>query len=193
MSLTVLLGRATQSIPSEPSSFTQANKDDHWRQAMSKEFGSLVQNSMNIVGCKWVYHLKQRSDGTIGYKARLWILGTDVSHHKHGLLLIQTAVQLLHGYGLAGAKPIFTPHSGLKLNNNIDGDLLTDVTEFGQLVGALQYLTMTRSEISDAVNFVCQFMQAPRSLHLLAAKRILQYIKGSPQFGLSLFKCSSFT
>lgn len=134
-----------------------------------------------------------RSDGTIGYKARLWILGTDVSHHKHGLLLIQTAVQLLHGYGLAGAKPIFTPHSGLKLNNNIDGDLLTDVTEFGQLVGALQYLTMTRSEISDAVNFVCQFMQALRSLHLLAAKRILRYIKGSPQFGLSLFKCSSFT
>lgn len=78
------------------------------------------------------------------------------------------------------------------MNNNIDGDLLTDVTEFGQLVGALQYLTMTRSEISDAVNFVCQFMQALRSLHLLAAKRILQYIKGSPQFGLSLFKCSSF-
>lgn len=57
------------SFPCEPTSFTQANTNEHWRQAMSEEFNSLVHNqtwssvpsdpSMNIVGCKWAYRLKQ--------------------------------------------------------------------------------------------------------------------------------------
>uniref|UniRef100_A0A2N9H2H0 Reverse transcriptase Ty1/copia-type domain-containing protein n=1 Tax=Fagus sylvatica TaxID=28930 RepID=A0A2N9H2H0_FAGSY len=52
-------------------------------------------------------------------------------------------------------------------------DLLTS------LVGALQYLTFTRPDISFAVNQVCQFMHSPTDIHLTAAKCILRCLSGS--------------
>jgi hypothetical protein len=66
----------------EPTSFTAANKSVDWRAAMTSEFNALLQNGtwtlvpkephMNIVGCKWIYKLKRKSDGTVyRYKARL--------------------------------------------------------------------------------------------------------------------------
>ena len=46
-------------------------------------------------------------------------------------------------------------------------------------MGALQYTTITRPEISFAVNKVCQFMANPLETHWTAVKRILRYLKGS--------------
>lgn len=51
-------------------------------------------------------------------------------------------------------------------------------------MGALQYLTFTRPDITYAVNQVCQFMHDPRDVHLKAAKRILRYVKGTLSDGL---------
>lgn len=123
-----------------------------------------------------------------------YFLGMEVTHHKQGLLLTQSKyiVQLLHDYGFDGAKPVSTPLSGLRLSK-ADGELLSDPIEFRQLVGALQYLTMTRPDISYVVNSVCQFMQTPRIPHLLAAKRILRYLKDTPQHGLLFTRSTSFT
>jgi histone deacetylase 1/2 len=45
------------------------------------------------------------------------------------------------------------------------------------MVGALHYLTLTRSDISYAVNKVCQYLYAPTTMHWTAAKRILIYVK----------------
>ena len=63
-------------------------------------------------------------------------------------------------------------------------DVLSDPTSYRSLVGALQYATFTRPYITFAVNHVCQFMHAPTSLHLIAAKRILCYLKGSINLGI---------
>lgn len=52
------------------------------------------------------------------------------------------------------------------------------------MVGALQYCTITRPDISYAVNQLCQFMHDPREPHWTAAKRVLRYLKGSIDFGL---------
>ena len=59
-----------------------------------------------------------------------------------------------------------------------DGDPLSpdDATEYRSLVGGLQYLTITRPDVSYAVNRVCQFLHAPRTSHWSAVKRILRYI-----------------
>ncbi|XP_041009507.1 uncharacterized mitochondrial protein AtMg00810-like [Juglans microcarpa x Juglans regia] len=60
-----------------------------------------------------------------------------------------------------------------------------------ELVGSLNYLTITRPDISFAVQQVSQFMRAPRHLHLAAARCILRYLKGTATRGLFFHKESS--
>jgi histone deacetylase 1/2 len=66
----------------EPYTLNQALKDPHWTRAMDQEIAALHHNhtwylvakpsDVNIVGCKWVYKLKHKPDGSIDrYKARL--------------------------------------------------------------------------------------------------------------------------
>jgi hypothetical protein len=74
-----LLRAFVASLPSpaknEPVSYHQASKDPHWCAAMQDEFNTLLSNqtwslvprhpSMNIVGSKWVYKIKEKPDGSI--------------------------------------------------------------------------------------------------------------------------------
>ncbi|KAI5344101.1 hypothetical protein L3X38_011978 [Prunus dulcis] len=75
---------ATCSDPTsiEPTSFTQASKYSHWQDAMNDEYDALMKNQtwsvvpatsrMNVVGCKWVFKVKRKADGSLDrYKARL--------------------------------------------------------------------------------------------------------------------------
>lgn len=66
------------------------------------------------------------------------------------------------------------------------GTLFADPTLYRSMVGALQYLTFTRPDISYAVQQVCMHMHAPRSIHWDALKRIIRYIKGTSHYGLTL-------
>lgn len=59
-------------------------------------------------------------------------------------------------------------------------------TNYGSVVGALQYLTITRPDISYAVNKVCQFKQTPSFTQLVVVKRIIPYIKETISHGLML-------
>lgn len=60
----------------------------------------------------------------------------------------------------------------------------SDTALFRSLVGCLQYLTFTRPDIAYSVNSVCQFLHSPTEDHMLAAKRILRYVKGSMDNGI---------
>ncbi|XP_026435091.1 uncharacterized protein LOC113332796 [Papaver somniferum] len=85
-----------------------------------------------------------------------------------------------------GVKPIHTP---LSTSGDISSDrstLLTDATEYRNIVGALQYLTFTRPDLAYAVNKVCQFMHAPTGFHWSLVKRILCYLKNTATFGIFL-------
>ncbi|KAM0070796.1 putative RNA-directed DNA polymerase [Helianthus debilis subsp. tardiflorus] len=64
------------------------------------------------------------------------------------------------------------------------GDLFSDATLYRSIVGALQYLTITRPDISYAVNQVSQFLHAPTTAHFQEVKRILRYLKGTISYGL---------
>jgi hypothetical protein len=66
------------------------------------------------------------------------------------------------------------------------GTPVSDPTQYLSLVGALQYLTFTRPDISYAVQQVCLHMHDPRDVHLLAVKRILRYLHGTLGHGLLL-------
>ncbi|GKD64746.1 retrovirus-related pol polyprotein from transposon TNT 1-94 [Tanacetum coccineum] len=61
------------------------------------------------------------------------------------------------------------------------------------IVGSLQYLAITRPDVSFAVNKLSQFMHAPTQLHLQALKRVLRYLKGTIHHGLFLNRKSAIT
>jgi len=58
--------------------------------------------------------------------------------------------------------------------------------EYQQLVGALLYLSAwTRPDIAFAVNQAAKFMSNPGANHMVAAKRILRYLKGTAHLGIT--------
>ena len=65
-----------------------------------------------------------------------------------------------------------------------EGYVLPDQTMFRQLIGILNYLTVSRPDISLVVQQVSLFMQAPPHLHLLVVLRIIQYLLGTSTRGL---------
>ena len=88
------------------------------------------------------------------------------------------------------AKPSKSPCSSTSKLSKYDGDLLNDPTVYRHIVGSLQYCTLTRLEIAFSVNQLCQHLHAPTSTHLSIAKRVLRYLKGTPDHGLFYSKGS---
>ncbi|KAF5451779.1 hypothetical protein F2P56_026853 [Juglans regia] len=82
------------------------------------------------------------------------------------------------------AKPVSFPMSSSHQLSLFDGNPCPGETLFRSVVGALQYLSLTRPDISFAVNKVCQFMHKPTDIHWTAVKQILRYLKFSIDFGL---------
>jgi hypothetical protein len=60
------------------------------------------------------------------------------------------------------------------------------------------YLTNTRPDISFATNTLSQYLAEPRPVHLVAAKHVMRYLKGTLDLGLCYngdheFKLSGYT
>lgn len=65
-------------------------------------------------------------------------------------------------------------------------DTLQDPHNYISIVGALQYVTLTRPEVVYSVNKVCQFLSAPLESHWRSMKRILRYLGSTSTHGLLL-------
>jgi hypothetical protein len=121
-----------------------------------------------------------------------YFLGIEVKEENAGITLSQRkyAQDLLTRVGMVGCKPCTTPLSASEKLSSYEGTPLSskDSTRYRSIVGALQYLTLTRPDLSYAVNQVCQFLRAPTSTHWAAVKRILRYIKHTINLGLHIQK-----
>jgi hypothetical protein len=108
----------------------------------------------------------------LGLEFQIIHTGTLLHQHKYTEEVISLA-------GLQMGNSVLTP---LEVNVKLcqeEGELLSDPSLYRQLVGSLNYLTITRPDISFAVQQVSQFMQAPRHLHLAVVRRIIRYLKGT--------------
>lgn len=117
-----------------------------------------------------------------------FFLGIQAVRSSQGLHLRQAKyiLDLLSRSKMMGAKPFSSPCiTGSKMSNAA-GDPLspTDITTYRQTVGALQYCTLTHSDIAFSMNRLCQQMHNPSTLHWTAAKRVLRYLKGTIDHGL---------
>uniref|UniRef100_A0A2N9GUP3 Uncharacterized protein n=1 Tax=Fagus sylvatica TaxID=28930 RepID=A0A2N9GUP3_FAGSY len=112
------------------------------------------------------------------------ITGNSLSAVSDIISQLSTAFELKD---LAASTPIATT----PLLTSTSTECLSDPTPYRSLVGALQYATFTRPDITFAVNRVCQFMHKPSPAHFVAAKRILRYLKGTLDRGI-LFQPGPF-
>jgi histone deacetylase 1/2 len=124
-----------------------------------------------------------------------YVLGMEVKKVQSGIVLTQDkyATNLLRRVNMLSCKPVSTPlstseklsaHEGVPLGPN-------DAKNYRSIVGALQYLTLTRPDISFSVNKVCQFLHAPTDTHWSTVKRILRYIRQNTKIGLKIRKSNS--
>ncbi|XP_071681765.1 uncharacterized protein [Lolium perenne] len=124
-----------------------------------------------------------------------YFLGIEVKKFNQGIILTQEkyASDLLNRVGLKGCKTLSTPLSASEKLSVTEGELLgpKDSTRYRSIVGALQYLTLTRPDIAFSVNKVCQFLHAPTTVHWTAVKRILRYVSGTVSLGLTFRRSSS--
>ena len=98
----------------------------------------------------------------------------------------QYALDLLDRAGMTDCKPVGTPAEAQPKLSDTAGQPATDAALYRSIVGALQYLTLTRPDIQFAVQQVCLHMHSHRDVHWSLVKRILRYIRGTPTFGLHL-------
>jgi histone deacetylase 1/2 len=124
-----------------------------------------------------------------------YFLGLEVAHSDSGLTLTQQKYShdLLRRAGMLQCKSTPTPMSATDKLSAFDGELLSsdEATEYRSVVGGLQYLLITRPDISFAVNRVCQYLHAPRDPHWSAVKRILRYVCHTASYGLHLQPATS--
>jgi hypothetical protein len=126
--------------------------------------------------------------GTLNY-----FLGLEVTHSATGIFLSQLKYtrDLLLRVDLLDSKLVGTPMI-VSQHLTTDGNPFHSLTTYQFLVGALQYLTITRPDITHVVNSISQFMHALSEHHFQAVKRIPRYIKGTLHFGLKITPSTTF-
>ncbi|XP_028122362.1 uncharacterized protein LOC114319536 [Camellia sinensis] len=121
--------------------------------------------------------------GTVSY-----FLGILVQTLSHGYFLSQAkyATELLHKAGLTDCKPCFTSLTikASSHSSSLDGLPFSNPSLYRNIVGGLQYLTITRPDLALAVNQACQHMHLPTNADFQAVKRLLRYVKGTLHHGL---------
>jgi hypothetical protein len=124
-----------------------------------------------------------------------YFLGIQVTKYSGRLHLRQSkyVLDLLNRTHMAESKPYRAPCIAGSKMPKYDGEPPSDPAAYRHIVGALQYVTLTRPDIAYSVNQLCQHMHAPTSTHLTAAKRVLRYLKGTLNSGLYFCKGPSLS
>ena len=100
--------------------------------------------------------------GSINY-----FLGFEAHRDQISIFLSQTKYlnDLLKKANMFNAKPCPTPMSTGKKLSKQDNSPFDQPTIYRSVIGGLQYLTMTRPDISFTVNKLSQFLQSPTVNH----------------------------
>jgi hypothetical protein len=117
-----------------------------------------------------------------------------VTHDSHGLFLSQRQyiLDLLTRASMLDCQPSRTPvDTSSKLSS--DKEPFSDAPLYRSLAGALQYLTLTRPELSYAIQQARLFMHDPHVPHYNHVKRILRYLKGTLDHGVHINNSSPTT
>ncbi|RVW54721.1 Retrovirus-related Pol polyprotein from transposon RE1 [Vitis vinifera] len=126
-------------------------------------------------------HFQTKDLGKLKY-----FLGIEIAQSSSGVVLSQRkyVLDILEETGMLDCKPVDTPMDpNVKLILG-QGEPLGDPGRYRLLVSKLNYLTITRPDISFPVSVVSQFLQSPCDSHWDVVIRILRCIKSTPGQGV---------
>ncbi|PKU77313.1 putative mitochondrial protein [Dendrobium catenatum] len=115
-------------------------------------------------------------------------LGLQTQPTSTGVILHQQAYakKILDRAGMAQSKPASTPIPTKTTTSTTSTEPYDNPHLYRQIIGSLQYLTLTRPDIQFAVQQLCQHMHIPLNSHHAALKRLLRYIQGTTTTGIPL-------
>jgi len=110
-------------------------------------------------------------------------LGIEIEKKEDGFCISQQAYidTILRRFGLLDAKPAKTPlNPQVDLNNPHCEDKSVDRKEYLSIVGSLMYAALgSRPDITFSVTALSRYDVQPLEMHLMAAKRVLRYLKAT--------------
>ena len=115
-----------------------------------------------------------------------YFLGLEAWQSPEGIFLNQGkyAVEILKRFDMLECKAMATPmDTHMKLLVDASSELV-DVTLYKHNIGSLMYLMNTRTDICFDVNTLSKYLVDPRHVHLVAAKHLMRYLKGTIDLGL---------
>jgi hypothetical protein len=123
-----------------------------------------------------------------------FFLGLQIKQLKDGIFVSQSKYlkDMLKKFGLENPKPIKTP---MATNGHLDldeGGTMVDQKLFCSIIGSLLYITASRPDVMFSVCMYARFQASPRKIHLKTTKRILRYLKYTPNIGLWYPKGAQF-
>ncbi|XP_016200541.1 uncharacterized protein LOC107641570 [Arachis ipaensis] len=120
-----------------------------------------------------------------------YFLGIQATKTKSGGLVFtqqKYIEEVMKKAGMVGCTACHTPLPSTTKISALGGSNFHDPSLYRSVIGSLQYLTITRPEISFSVNKLAQFVQSPMNSHWKMVKCVLRYLNGTAHHGLHLKK-----
>ena len=123
-----------------------------------------------------------------------FFLGMEIKQAEHEVFIYQKkyAKDILKKFKLEECNAASTPMNQKEKLCKEDGADKVDEGYFRSLIGCLMYLIATHPDILNVVSILSRFMHCASELHLMAAKRVSQYIKGTSDFGVKFTRSKEF-
>lgn len=115
-----------------------------------------------------------------------YFLGLEFAYTPAGLVMHQKKYigEMLKRFNMSSCNAVANPMEvNQKLDRDESGEPVNE-TAFKQIIGSLRYLCNSIPELSFGVGLISRFMSSPKRSHMLAAKRVLRYIQGTPDHGV---------
>ena len=91
------------------------------------------------------------------------------------------------------SKPVSTPADpSQKLVKAADGEECINQQQYQSIIGSLMYLSVSsRPDITYSVSTLARFSSQPNNQHWTALKRVLRYLKGTVNYGITYTRKNS--
>ncbi|KAJ8764618.1 hypothetical protein K2173_006700 [Erythroxylum novogranatense] len=123
-----------------------------------------------------------------------YFLGIEIKQTQNEVFICQKKYlkEILKRFRMGECKSVNTPMNQKEKLQKEDGAERVDEGVYRSLIGCLMYLTATRPDILYPVSVFSRFLNCASELHMMAAKRVVRYLKGTLTYGVKFSKIQNF-